>query len=312
MLCFFRPLMGRFSVRGSPGAPFSLLDPSLPYILLPVIPPIGLCRIIVSWAEPFGGLTLPGKIPILGRKAYRRNNGKRVEIVKRRIGTIFIIFGLICLLGAGGLYAYSVALERRAQQGSAEALQELLAQMEAQRQAAEAAVTPTPEPAPPVTPQPTAKPWPTRPPQEPPELTATPETPEPTETPEPPVLEYVGYLTIPDLNLVLPVCSTCTALQLMYAPCRYTGSVEGNDLVISAHNYKSHFGRLKDLSIGAKIIFTDLDWTETRYVVVESEVLQPEEVRKMVISGYDLTLFTCTKGGLTRYTVRCMREEPAP
>ena len=47
-------------------------------------------------------------------------------------------------------------------------------------------------------------------------------------------------------------------------------------------------------------------------MVVESEVLQPEEVRKMVISGYDLTLFTCTKGGLTRYTVRCMREEPAP
>lgn len=224
-----------------------------------------------------------------------------------------MILGIICLLGAGGLYAYSVVLERRADRGAAEAMQELMAQMEAQRRAAETEVTPPPETSPPettppVTPRPSAHPSPKKPAEELPlEPEETP--PEPTETPEPPVLEYIGYLTIPDLNLVLPVCSTCTALQLMYAPCRYSGSVEGNDLVISAHNYKSHFGRLKDLSIGARITFTDLNWVETRYVVMESEVLQPEEVRKMIVSGYDLTLFTCTKGGLTRYTLRCMREE---
>lgn len=225
--------------------------------------------------------------------------------MKRKIGTILMIFGLVCLLAAGGLYAYSEILERRADRGAAEAMQEILAQMEAQRLAREAAaVTPEPEQTPPVTPRPTVRP-------EPEETPAQEEPPEPTATPEPPELEYCGYLTIPDLNLVLPVCSTCSALQLMYAPCRYSGTVEGNDLVISAHNYKSHFGKLKNLSEGAKISFTDMDGVETNYVVKESEVLQPEEVRKMVISGYDLTLFTCTKGGLTRYTLRCMREEPA-
>ena len=224
--------------------------------------------------------------------------------MKRKIGTILMIFGLVCLLAAGGLYAYSEILERRADRGAAEAMQEILAQMEAQRLAREAAaVTPEPEQTSPVTPRPTVRP-------EPEETPAQEEPPEPTATPEPPVLEYCGYLTIPDLNLVLPVCSTCSALQLMYAPCRYSGTVEGNDLVISAHNYKSHFGKLKNLSEGAKISFTDMDGVETNYVVKESEVLQPEEVRKMVISGYDLTLFTCTKGGLTRYTLRCMREEP--
>ena len=225
--------------------------------------------------------------------------------MKRKIGTILMILGLVCLLAAGGLYAYSEILERRADRGAAEAMQEILAQMEAQRRAAEAQPAATPEPTrSPVAPEPTAQPSPEEAPA------SEEQPPEPTETPEPPVLEYCGYLTIPDLNLVLPVCSTCSALQLMYAPCRYCGSVEGNDLVISAHNYKSHFGKLKDLSEGAKISFTDMDGVETNYVVKESEVLQPEEVRKMIVSGYDLTLFTCTRGGLTRFTLRCMREEP--
>ena len=40
--------------------------------------------------------------------------------MKRKIGTILMIFGLVCLLAAGGLYAYSEILERRADRGAAE------------------------------------------------------------------------------------------------------------------------------------------------------------------------------------------------
>ena len=40
-------------------------------------------------------------------------------------------------------------------------------------------------------------------------------------------------------------------------------------------------------------------------VPTELEVLQPTAISKMVQSKYDLSLFTCTYDGTTRFTVRC-------
>ena len=41
------------------------------------------------------------------------------------------------------------------------------------------------------------------------------------------------------------------------------------------------------------------------YQVQKMEVLQPTAISKMVRSKYDLSLFTCTYDGTTRFTVRC-------
>ena len=38
------------------------------------------------------------------------------------------------------------------------------------------------------------------------------------------------------------------------------------------------------------------------------EILQPTAVEEMTSGDYDLTLFTCTYGGATRFTVRCLRK----
>ena len=55
---------------------------------------------------------------------------------------------------------------------------------------------------------------------------------------------YIGYLSVPKLELELPVMADWDYTRLRIAPCRYTGSIRGEDLVIMAHNYDSHFGRL--------------------------------------------------------------------
>ena len=61
--------------------------------------------------------------------------------------------------------------------------------------------------------------------------------------------EYVGYVEIPVLGLKLPVMSEWDYNRLKLAPCRQFGSSRTDDLVIAAHNYESHFGHLKDLSV---------------------------------------------------------------
>ena len=70
--------------------------------------------------------------------------------------------------------------------------------------------------------------------------------------------EYVGYVEIPALELKLPVMSDWDYNRLTLAPCRQFGSSRTDDLVIAAHNYESHFGHLKDLSVGDAVTFTDM------------------------------------------------------
>ncbi len=120
---------------------------------------------------------------------------------------------------------------------------------------------------------------------------------------------YIGYLSIPVLELDLPVMSEWDYTRLKIAPCRYIGSTKTDDLVICGHNYDRHFGRLKNLQAGDLVTFTDMDGVIIAYEVKEVEILQPTQVEEMIESSYDLTLYTCTYGGKTRVTVRCGRVE---
>ena len=118
---------------------------------------------------------------------------------------------------------------------------------------------------------------------------------------------YMGYLSIPVLKLELPVMSDWDYAKLKIAPCRYFGSAETDDLVICAHNFDRHFGRLKNLRAGDLVTFTDADGVSFIYEVKAIETLQPTQISEMIQSEYDLSLYTCTYGGRTRVTVRCSR-----
>lgn len=116
---------------------------------------------------------------------------------------------------------------------------------------------------------------------------------------------YIGYLSIPALNLELPIMSDWSYAQLQIAPCRYHGSIRGEDLVLMAHNYRSHFGYINRLEAGDQVIFTDMDGKTTVYTVVGQDILDPSAVEVITAGEYDLTLFTCTYGGASRITVYC-------
>ena len=119
--------------------------------------------------------------------------------------------------------------------------------------------------------------------------------------------EYVGEISIPAIGIDLPVMSEWSYPRLKIAPCRQFGSSRTDDLVIAAHNYESHFGKLSSLSEGDSVIFTDMDGIENQYVVSKIEVLDPHSVEEVEHSGYALVLYTCTYGGKTRVTVFCDR-----
>lgn len=119
--------------------------------------------------------------------------------------------------------------------------------------------------------------------------------------------DYIGYVIIPSLELELPVLSSWSYPKLKIAPARYEGSVYLNNMILLAHNYTVHFGRLHRLNIGDIIQFKDMDDNLFEFTVEKKEELDKTQVKDMFSADWDLTLFTCTLGGEARTTIRCKR-----
>ena len=117
--------------------------------------------------------------------------------------------------------------------------------------------------------------------------------------------DCIGILSIPVLELELPVLTDWSYAKLKIAPCHYFGSCYEKDFVIAAHNYQSHFGRLSELQPNDLVLFTDISGTVYCYEVVLLETLPGNATEEMITSGFDLSLYTCTPGGASRVTVRC-------
>lgn len=116
---------------------------------------------------------------------------------------------------------------------------------------------------------------------------------------------YIGYLSIPSLKLELPIMSDWDYEKLDISPCRYFGTMKGEDLVLLAHNFPNHFGKIGKLEAGEEVVFTDMDGTVYSYRVAAHETLDPMAVEQMIQSDYALTLFTCTNDSQSRVVVRC-------
>jgi sortase A len=120
--------------------------------------------------------------------------------------------------------------------------------------------------------------------------------------------KYAGVLTIPELDLELPVAASFDYDTLRSTPCRYSGNVYGGNMVIAAHNYDAHFGRINALLPGSTVYFTDTEDHRYAYEVYSVETLNPDQEPELTRTDdriRELTLFTCTYSGAARVTVRC-------
>lgn len=195
-------------------------------------------------------------------------------------GKALMLSGIVLLLGAGGLYGYNQWMDYQAGQESEEAVITLVEEI----QNNDVVIV---------------------------------EVPEAEEGPSAELMKvaeldgayYMGVLTIPALEKLLPIQSDWSMEKLKRTPCRYSGSIEEGELVIAGHNYKKHFTGLSRLAQGDSVVFTDLEGNQIFYEVREIYTVAATDIEGMVNSGYDLSLFTCNYGGKARVTVRCSRVE---
>ena len=197
---------------------------------------------------------------------------------------------VLLLLGAALLCAALLlaAKNRREETSAGEAAAALLVQAEqtiAQHAAPPAAV---PTPAPSSAAEETLSPSPSA---------------SPSAAPEDPA--FLGVLSVPAVSLTVPVLAEWSYYHLTLAPCRDCGSVETGDLVIAAHNYDTHFGRLSRIAPGDSVYFTDMAGSTTEYAAASVEQRDPSDAEGVRDSGYPLVLYTCSWDCTARVTIFC-------
>ncbi|MEE1085549.1 MAG: sortase [Schaedlerella sp.] len=97
----------------------------------------------------------------------------------------------------------------------------------------------------------------------------------------------------------------------IHGRCRYEGFLYKGNLIIAAHNYAGHFGKIKNFMPGDAVLFTDADGNVFEYVIGWMETIKGNDSISMLEGEeeWDLTLFTCNYSGSDRYTVRCIRQD---
>ena len=206
--------------------------------------------------------------------------------MRTKLGALCMVLGVLLMLGSLGLLVYNQKEAAEAERVSAAVMPVLMEKIQQERETE-----------------------PTEPPvQQIPEALRTAADLKMTEV-EVDGHTYIGCLYIPSLGLELPVMSDWSYSKLRVAPCRYSGTALGGDLVLMAHNYKRHFGGISQLTEGEWVYFTDADGAVYCYEVMALDVLDPGAVEEMTAGDFDLTLFTCTYGGKSRVTVFCDRVE---
>ena len=208
---------------------------------------------------------------------------------KNSKGNVLIFLGILMILGALGLTGYNLWDANRAREAAEQITDQLIDKIDESVKDEE-----------------TAAPY------------VDPNTPMPVEVID--GYEYIGILEIPSEDLSLPVMNEWDYTRLKISPCRFTGSYYSDDLVICAHNYDKHLGRLLNIDLGVDVYFTNVEGLTIHYIVTNRETVEPTDVERMIentgnsetsLLDWDMTLFTCNLGGQTRCAVRCSRVEDA-
>lgn len=120
---------------------------------------------------------------------------------------------------------------------------------------------------------------------------------------------YIGLITMPTLGQEFPVIRGWNYDDMNIAPCQYSGTRSGRDLIICSHNYAGFFDSLEELKSGDEVIFTDLNGRKFTYEISYTELISGWDGDRMLAGAkkdWDMTLFTCTWSGYSRVTCRCL------
>lgn len=117
---------------------------------------------------------------------------------------------------------------------------------------------------------------------------------------------YIALLEIPKFNFELPVISSWKLGDVAAVPCRYSGSVYDNSLVIGSSDEDGQMSFVEELEVDDVLFITDMSGGKYEFSV-ETIQHSNNKISEMDFadSGFDLTLFVQSSGDSDFLLVRC-------
>ncbi|MBQ8474078.1 MAG: sortase [Clostridia bacterium] len=103
--------------------------------------------------------------------------------------------------------------------------------------------------------------------------------------------DYIGIIEVPLYDTALPVYAEWDNGNLIYSPCRFSGSAYGEKLIIGGLDSIGQFDFTKVISIGDTVTFTDVTGAVFTYTVSNVEICDNADAETLSSSSSDLTLF---------------------
>jgi len=244
----------------------------------------------------------------------KKRKGKRLSL-----SNILIMSGIVLLIAAGALFAYNRIYDYRAGQRAQELLDQMMMDIDWDLPPISEMVYIPPPPSVSTGNQDTAPPT-SDPAEDIIDQTEDEPSDDPEEEPEEientsgssggwvaPTYTTIGILSIPKLNVRLPVISESSNYLLGISCCRLSGGYDPKPhrLVIAGHNIWSHFKGLDTFEPGDQIAFTNRDGETYFYSAVENVALyKTAGAEVLAATGWDITLITCKTDNTWRTVVR--------
>lgn len=117
--------------------------------------------------------------------------------------------------------------------------------------------------------------------------------------------DFVGILEVPAYQAQLPIAAVWDPAEVTNYPCRYTGSVYENSLIVGGSDNEGQFDFMQIITGGDIIKITDVTGLRYTYVVTRIEKTSDVSTENLCTDEADLTLFARNTYGLDYTVVRC-------
>lgn len=117
--------------------------------------------------------------------------------------------------------------------------------------------------------------------------------------------DFIGLIEVPGYDIKLPICSEWNTETVASCPCRYTGSVYNDTLIIGGADKEDQFGFADEIDVGNAVSVTDMTGQTCSYEVIKVNHVKNISKEKLRSEEDDLTLFVKRSYSSEYIIVRC-------
>lgn len=120
---------------------------------------------------------------------------------------------------------------------------------------------------------------------------------------------FIGILDVPSYSSTLPVCDSWNSSKVSKYPCRYTGSVFSDMLIIGGSDNEGQLDFIDEISNYDEVTFTDVSGMRYTYTVTDIRKTKDVSTENLTSKDADLVIFAKNTYSLDYTVIRCILDK---